>query len=225
MKPRITLAETQLTDGAKLLLEEHDGRRSLTVHGQQICGPSTRSAESELARLGCAPFRPARQPTIWIAGLGLGHMLASAASEIHAKRANFIVAEPVAAIPEWHREFLPDSPFNTDPRVSLENDCTPAALARKQGELHAILLHLDASPLASDNRPWPEHRTWLAAAYDSLQQGGLLAIAASRPDAAMTKRLRQTGFDVAEYTVPASPGAKKSRMLPIWLGRKGKYAG
>ena len=44
MKPRITLAETTLPDDSPLKLEEHDGRMSLVIHGQQICGSATRSA-------------------------------------------------------------------------------------------------------------------------------------------------------------------------------------
>jgi hypothetical protein len=50
MKPRIILAEAPMPDGSALRLEEHDGRMSLLIHGQQICGPATRAAEEELAR-------------------------------------------------------------------------------------------------------------------------------------------------------------------------------
>ena len=59
MKPRITLAEIRLPDGSTLTLQEHDGRKSLLIHGQQICGPATRAAEEELARLGHATVAPA----------------------------------------------------------------------------------------------------------------------------------------------------------------------
>jgi hypothetical protein len=225
MKPRITLAETPLPDGGSLTLQEHDGRKSLLIHGQQICGPATRAAEEELARLACAPFRPARQPKLWFAGLGLGHSLAAAASELKQKRGTFIVAEPLAAVPEWHRQYLPDSPLLTEPRVVLENDCGPSALTRQAGLLHAILVHLDASPTGPGNRPWVEDRRWLSAAYEALQAGGLLAIAGSRPIANLTRRLQRSGFEVAEFAVPASPNAKKSRMQPIWLARKGRAAG
>jgi spermidine synthase len=225
MKPRITLAETALPDGGSLTLQEHDGRKSLLIHGQQICGPATRAAEEELARLACAPFRPARQPKLWFAGLGLGHSLAAATAELKQKRGTFIVAEPLAAVPEWHRKYLPDSPLLNDPRVVLENDCGPSALTRQAGLLHAILLHLDASPTGSGNRPWVDDRRWLSAAYEALQAGGLLAIASSRPVANLTRRLQRSGFEVAEFTVPASPNAKKSRMQPIWLARKGRAAG
>ena len=225
MKPRITLAETRLPDGSTLALQEHDGRKSLLIHGQQICGPATRAAEEELARLACAPFRPARQPKLWFAGLGLGHALAAATAELHQKRATFIIAEPLTELPEWHRRFLLDSPLLTDQRVVLETDCSPAALIRQAGLLHAILLHLDTSPAGPNNRPLADDRRWLAAAYEALQAGGLLAIAGSRPVANLTRRLQRSGFEVAEFSVPASLDARKSRLLPIWLARKGKGAG
>jgi hypothetical protein len=67
-----------------------------------------------------------------------------------------------------------------------------------------------------------DDRRWLAAAYEALQAGGLLAIAGSRPVANLTRRLQRAGFAVAEFTVCAAPDAKKSRLLPIWLARKGK---
>jgi spermidine synthase len=208
-----------------LALQEHDGRKSLLIHGQQICGPATRAAEEELARLACAPFRPARQPKIWFVGLGLGHTLAVVATELRQKRASFIVAEPLAALPDWHRQFLPDSPLVTDARFVVENDSTSAALTRHAGLLHAILLHLDASPTGPGNRPWVDDKRWLGAAYEALQAGGLLAIAGSRPVANLTRRLQRAGFQVAEFTVPASPDARKSRLLPIWLARKGHATG
>ena len=224
MKPRITLAEAELADGNTLALQEHDGRKFLLVHGQQICGPATRAAEEELARLACAPFRPARQPKIWFCGLGLGHTIAAVARELPQKRASLIVAEPMAAIPEWHRAHIPDSPLLTEPRVLLENDCSPQALIRQAGSLHAILVHLDASPSGPRNRTWIDERRWVSAAFEALQQGGLLAIAGSRHVANLTRRLQGSGFEVAEFTVPSSPNAKKPRFLPIWLARKGKAA-
>lgn len=225
MKPRITLAETPLPEGGVLSLQEHDGRLSLLIHGQQICGPATRASEEELARLACAPFRPARQPKLFFIGLGLGHALAAAAAELKQKRGTLIVAEPLAALADWHKKHLPESPLLTDPRVALENDCSPAALIRQAGLLHAILLHLDASPAGPGNRPWVDDRRWLSAAYEALQPGGLLAIAGSRPVANLTRKLQRYGFEVAEFTVPASPNAKRSRMQPIWLARKGRAAG
>jgi spermidine synthase len=225
MKPRITLGECPLADGGSLVLQEHDGRRYLLIDGQQICGPATRAVEEELARLACAPFRPARQPKIWFAGLGMGHSLAAAAAELKQRRATLIVAEPVAALVDWHRRHLAESPLHADGRIVLENDCGAAGLHGHGGQLHAIVLHLDASPAGPGQRPLVDDRGWLAAAYEALQAGGLLAIAGSRPVKSLTRRLQRAGFEVAEMTAPVSPVAKKSRFAPIWLARKGRAAG
>jgi len=221
MKPRTTLAETRLPDGATLALQEHDGRLSLVIHGQQICGPATQAAERELARLACAPFRPARQPKLWIAGFGLGAMVATAADILRQKRATFIVAEPLAELVDWHRAHLPGSPLHEDARIVIEGDAGPSGLLSQIGSLHAILLHLEASPWSPRNRPWPEDPRWLAAAYEALQQGGLLAIAGSRRTPGLAKRLVRSGFEVSVHDVPSAAGARKPRLHPLWLARKG----
>jgi len=221
MKPRINLEETQLPDGSPLVLQEHDGRHYLIVRGQQICGPATRAAEEELARLACAPFRPARQPKIWLIGLGLGHTLAAVIKELPQKRAVFTVAEPLEKLPGWIRTHLPAGPLD-DPRVILQNDPGPTALHRQDGQLHAILTHLDASPTGPRNRPWVDERRWVSAAFESLQPGGLLAIAGSRYSPDLTRKLQGSGFEVAEFTVPVSPNAKRPKLQPIWLARKGR---
>jgi hypothetical protein len=225
MKPRKTLAETHLPDGTTLVLQEHDEKLSLVIQGQQICGPTTHAAESELARLACAPFRPVRQPKLWFAGLGLGTMVGTAADALRQKRATFIVAEPVAALVDWHRSQVSSSPLQQDARIIIEPDAGPAGLMRHAGSLHAVLLHLEASPWSPQNRPWAEDPRWLAAAYEALQPGGLLAIAGSRGLAGLTKRLLRSGFDVSTHSVPSAPGARKPRLHPLWLARKGGKGG
>lgn len=222
MKPRISLEQTHLPDGTSLVLQEHDGRYYLLVQGQQIAGPGTRSAEEELARLACAPFRPARQPKIFLIGLALGETLAGVVGALPQKRASIIVAEPRTDLPIWHRRHFPGSPLHNDSRITLTQDPSPAGLAHHAGTLHAIIIHLDTSPATESNRPWVDDRRWLAAAYESLQAGGLLAIAASRPVPNLTRRLQRCGFAVAEHLIPLAPNAKKTRLQPIWLARKGR---
>jgi spermidine synthase len=221
MKPRITLAESTSEDGSPLELQEHDGRRYLIVQGQQICGPATRAAEEELAKLAAAPFRPARQPRIWMIGLGLGHMLKSIIQELPQKRAVYTVAENRSELIDWNRQFFPETPLN-DPRVVIESDPGANALNKQSGCLHAILIHLDSAPMASKQRLFVNDKRWIAATYEALQPGGLLAIAATRNVPNLTRNLERDGYEVVEHFVPSSPMAKKPRLLPIWLARKSR---
>lgn len=223
MKPRITLGETTLEDSSRLELQEHDGRRYLLVHGQQICGPATRATDEELAKLAAAPFRPARQPRIWMVGLGLGHMLEAIIRELPQKRAVYTVAESRNKIVEWNREFFPETPLN-DPRVVIESDSSANALNKQSGCLHAIMIHLDSAPLAGKGRLYINDKRWMSATYEALQPGGLLAIASTRKLPTLTRNLEREGYEVVEHMVPAVPMAKKTRLIPIWLARKSRGA-
>lgn len=226
MKPRITLAETRLPDGSPLELIEHDSLLSLEIHGQQICGAATRAAEQEAAKLACAPFRPARQPKLLLLGLGLGQMLETIVTELKQKRGRFLVAEAIAELPDWHRQHLPESPLLTDARVELLEGPVDADLLKPMaGSLSAIITHLDVALPGPRNRPWVEDRRWLAMARDALQDGGLLAIAGSRRQGGIHRLLQRAGLELAEHEVAISPKSKNSRMMPIWLGRKGRHSG
>jgi len=221
MKPRITLAETRLDDGTSLELQEHDGRRYLLVGSQQICGPATRASEEELAKLAAAPFRPARQPQVWVVGLGLGAMLKAIMEQLPQKRAIFTVAENRDELVDWNRKFCPESPVDDD-RLLFEGDIGAQALNKRSGELHAILIHLDSAPLAGKDRALVNDKRWVSSAYQALQPGGLLAIASTTKMPNLTRNLERDGFEVVEHFVPASPLAKKPRFVPIWLARKSR---
>ncbi|MDP4625683.1 MAG: hypothetical protein NWT08_11165 [Akkermansiaceae bacterium] len=221
MKPRITLAETTLDDGSPLELQEHDGRRYLLVQGQQICGPATRTAEEELAKLAAAPFRPARQPRIWMIGLGLGHMLGAIIKELPQKRAVYTVADNRDFLIDWNRKFFPETPLE-DSRVVIETDPGANTLNKQSGCLHAIMIHLDSAPLGSKGRLLINDKRWMAATFEALQPGGLLAIASTRKMPTLTRNLEREGYEVVEHLVPSSPMARKPRLLPIWLARKSR---
>src|SRR5690606_29799437 len=102
-------------------------------------------------------------------------------------------------------------------------DFGPAALQQHLGTLHGVLIHLETAPLGPDLKPWTEQARWIGAVYESLVQGGMLAIAASKPNPRLRRRLQHAGFAVADHFVPSSPNARKPRMLPIYLARKGKF--
>lgn len=221
MKPRTIIAETTLPGGAVLALQEHDGRRYLVSDGVQTAGPATRASEREMARLGCAPFRPARQPKILLAGLALGEALAGVTEALPQKRATFIVAEPLDDLVAWHREHFPESPLVTDQRVVRQNDVGIAGLTAHQGTLHAVLLHADTAPPGPDGRPLLDDRRWLTAAYDALQPGGLLVIASSTRFPQIDRTLARAGFKVVESDIEAVPNARRPKRHFLWLARKG----
>lgn len=223
MKPRINLAETTLPDGSNLTLQEHDSRHYLLVHGQQICGPASRAAEEEMAKLAAAPFRPARQPRVWLVGIGLGHMLKSIIAELPQKRAVYTIADNRSDLIQWNREFFPETPLS-DPRVTIEPDSGPGALNKNSGCLHAILLHLDGAPLGSRGKLLVNDKKWLSATYEALQPGGLIAIASTQKMPNLTRNLEREGYEVVEHLIPAVPNARKPRLLPIWLARKSRDA-
>lgn len=224
MKPILTIAETSLPDGSTLTLQEHDGRRYLLSDNVQIAGPGTRVSERELARIACSPFRPVRQPRIWVTGLALGETLEGLAESVPQKRAIFFVGEGCDELADWHREFYPEGVFSTDKRVERVKGCDAGALNSVDSPLHAILLHADTAPLHPRGRGLYEDRRWLSIAYDALQEGGLLAIASSKRIPKMDRNLENAGFKVAYHQIDAIPNARRPRFHHLWLARKGEYS-
>lgn len=223
MKPRLVIATTPLPSGGTVELIEHDGRAYFHLHGQQLAGPGTARSEEALVRLACAPFRAVRQPRVLVLGLAFGRVVAAALAALPQQRARFTVAEPLEALIGWHRGGLAglDPRLLDDPRVEVVV-AAPGAALRAGGPWHAILLHADAGPLVHDGRgesPVVDGR-WLSAARDAVVGGGLLAIAAARPQPGLRRRLESAGFDVAESFVEAVPQAKRPRQHPLWLARR-----
>ncbi|MBB5352900.1 hypothetical protein HNR46_003149 [Haloferula luteola] len=222
MKPRVFLEQIQLPSGATLCLHEHDGRHQLSLEGEPLAGPQTRAGELALAELALSPFRPVRQPVIYLAGLGLGATLAAVKATLPQKKGCYWVAEPCEALPRWVSTHV-DPSLLDDPRVILETSISPGDLARHQDEIHAILVHADTAPPAESGGLLVNQSRWLAAAYDALKEGGLLAITALRPIPKLEALLRRAGFEVAHHEIESSPQARRPRRLPLWIARKGKF--
>lgn len=219
MKPRIILSQAQLPDGGILELHEHDSQHYLHLHGQQLGGLLTRSIEAELAQIGTHPFRPARQPKIFILGLGLGSLLSSVCSTIVQKRARFTVYEPMPDLIAWQKQFFPQSSLLTDARADATLQLTPSSLARENGTIHCILTHTDSCPMEK-GRLIIDDKRWLGAARDALQPGGLIGVASLRRVPSLFGRLKSAGFEVTEHFVEGNANARKPRNYPILLARK-----
>lgn len=227
MKPTVQLAEATTPEGAQLVLSEHDGHYFLTVDGAPLMTSFAHGAEEQLARLACAPFRPAAQPRILIGGLGLGYTLAAACAALPQKRAAFTVAEPIPEIVPWNREHLahlhPD--LWEDPRIQVHTKDVRDLLQEAEEAYHAVLLDTGKGPEAfSGSRNDPLHTpNGLKIAAKALKEGGLLAVWSATDDRSFDKRLRQAGFEVTRELVPAVHKGKQKRQHIIWLARRGTY--
>lgn len=216
MKPLTKLGEKALESGSVWELWERDGVLTLQLDGMPCANSFTYGSEEAMAELATSPITRAGQPCIMIAGLGLGYGLAKAMQCLPKEKARFIVAEPVAEIVKWNREFGENKALWEDKRVSTE-PATAAELCRKRtGSLHAILLrsaHTRCEMTLGDAQAY----------FNALKGGSLLAINLSKADKKLEATLRRAGFEVSSTTVPASSKGKQLRLHTIVLARRGRF--
>ena len=216
MKPLTKLGEQQMEDGSLWELWERDGELSLQHDGLPCATSFTHGSEDSMAEIATSPITRATQPCIMIAGLGLGYGLAKAMECLPKEKARFIVAEPVAEIVKWNREFSENKALFDDKRVSTE-PASAAELCRKRtGSLHAILLrsaHTRCEMTLGDAQAY----------FNALKGGSLLAINLSKADKRLEATLRRAGFEVSTTLVPASSKGKQLRLHTLVLARRGRF--
>ena len=216
MKPLTKLGEKVLENGSVWELWERDGVLTLQLDGMPCANSFTYGSEEAMAELATSPITRAGQPCIMIAGLGLGYGLAKAMECLPKEKARFIVAEPVAEIVKWNREFSENKPLFDDKRVSTE-PASAAELCRKRtGSLHAILLrsaHTRCEMTLGDAQAY----------FNALKGGSLLAINLAKADKRLEATLRRAGFEVSTTLVPASSKGKQLRLHTLVLARRGRF--
>ena len=216
MKPLTKLGEKVLENGSVWELWERDGVLTLQLDGMPCANSFTYGSEEAMAEIALSPITRAGQPCIMIAGLGLGYGLAKAMECLPKEKARFIVAEPVAEIVKWNREFSENKALFDDKRVSTE-PASAAELCRKRtGSLHAILLrsaHTRCEMTLGDAQAY----------FNALKGGSLLAINLSKADKRLEATLRRAGFEVSTTLVPASSKGKQLRLHTLVLARRGRF--
>ena len=216
MKPLTKLGEKVLENGSVWELWERDGVLTLQLDGMPCANSFTYGSEEAMAELATSPITRAGQPCIMIAGLGLGYGLAKAMECLPKEKARFIVAEPVAEIVKWNREFSENKTLFDDKRVSTE-PASAAELCRKRtGSLHAILLrsaHTRCEMTLGDAQAY----------FNALKGGSLLAINLAKADKRLEATLRRAGFEVSTALVPASSKGKQLRLHTLVLARRGRF--
>lgn len=216
MKPLTILAKEQTEDGSLWELWERDGELTLQHDGLPCASSFTHGSEDAMAEIATSPITRASQPCIMIAGLGLGYGLAKAMECLPREKARFIIAEPIAAIVEWNREWGEHKELLQDKRVSIETAAAVELCRKRTGSLHAILLRHAYGRC--------ELSLGEAQAYfNALKGGSLLAITVSRRDKRLESTLVRAGFDVSAASVPASSKGKQQRQHLVVLARRGRY--
>ena len=227
MKPQIILAETTTPEGEPLTLVSHDGYFHLQSRGEKLMTTFSHGSEEELAHLGCAASRPARQPIVLIGGLGFGYTLAAATEALPQKGAKFVVAEQSPEIVNWNQTHLRElhPKLWEDDRILIEPVPVQNLIQENEETFAAILLDVDNGPWAFQDEANEAlySLNGLHAAKQALKTGGVLAIWSVRHDKAFEKTLLKAGFTVTCEKVPATKKGKQNRFHTIWLARKGEY--
>lgn len=179
-------------------------------------------SEAALATLAAKKIEKVAKPTVLIGGLGMGFTLRAALGALGSK-AEIMVAELVPAVVTWARgpmaEIFGDS--LNDPRVTIRESDVTEIIRAHRSKFDAILLDVDNGPegLTRKANDALYDASGLEAARIALKPGGVLAVWSSGPNAAFTKRIRKSGFDVNEVAIRATGKGGGARHV-IWIAAK-----
>ncbi len=218
---RLDTARVPGSDG-ELRLMQRGAEFSIKLGQNELMNSRLSGSEAALATLACKKIEAVKNPHVLIGGLGMGFTLRAALAVLGAK-AEIVVAELVPAIVGWARgpmsELFGDS--LNDPRVSVRETDVAGVIGSHAGAFDAILLDVDNGPegLTRKSNDALYDRKGLQAARAALRPKGVLAVWSSGPNAAFSKRLMESGFDVNEVPVRATGRGGGSRHI-IWIATK-----
>ncbi|WP_265561724.1 polyamine aminopropyltransferase [Sphingomicrobium arenosum] len=225
MLPRKTIAEARIPGGDTLRLVSHGRDFIVMLSRDELMGTRMQYSEEQLAVLTLQRLK-AQSPRLLIGGYGLGFTFRAALERLP-RDGKATVAEVVPEILDWARgplEHLTGASLD-DPRGEVVIDdvaaLIEAAALGKRPRWDAILLDVDNGPdgiVRADNERLYDHGG-LDMARDALARGGILAVWSAAPDAAFTRRLRDTGMAVETLTVRARPN-NKGPYHTIWFAQK-----
>lgn len=205
--------------GEELRLYRHDRDFMIVLDRNELMSTRMSGSEAALATMTCARLTGRNKPHLLIGGYGMGFTLRAALAAL-GKDARITVAELVPEIIEWASEPMRDLTAGCldDPRVRLVNGDVGDAIVFGRGMYDAILLDVDNGPDgltrgANDRLYSPQG---LAAARCALKPGGVLAIWSAAPDAAFSRRLAKSGFQVEEVAVRGRSNGKGPSHV-IWF--------
>jgi spermidine synthase len=224
MKPRIRLSKARTPDGGEMVLYQHDRDFYIKVNGQDLMHSRHYESERELARLGCRHLAGHKSPALLIGGLGMGYTLRQALDML-GPNARVVVAELLAEVIEWNREFfgeLNGRPLE-DKRVELRTVDIVELIAHSRSEFDAILLDVDNGPNAvsdSGNRRLYGFEG-IDACRRALRPKGCLAVWSAEPSKEFERVLMDCRFHVRRFRVSAHKGSKSQSRF-VWVASQDK---
>ncbi len=210
--PAGKLAEAMTPDGGRLSLYAHGGSYCIRLNGLQLVHSAAPASELLLGKLGVEGLACRTAPLILVGGLGLGFTLKSVLRNI-GPTARVQVAELVAAVIEWNKQFLSglNGALLQDHRVKIcVGDIWDLLTRAAESSYDAMLFDVDNGPEALVHRQ--NSRLYgcrgLAQIAAVLQPGGRAAFWSANPAPAFAERLSATGLGLRAVSARFQPGAE-----------------
>lgn len=222
MKPRELIGTATVPGGEDLRLFRRGDDFMIVLDRNELMNSRMSGSEEALATLTCARLQGPAKPHLLIGGYGMGFTLRAALGSLP-QGGQATVAELVPEILEWARGPMAAVTAGCldDRRVHVVERDVADVIRQSSGTFDAILLDVDNGPdgLSRSANDRLYSRSGLAAAWEALTPGGILAIWSAAPDPAFTRRLGQSGFSVEEVAVRARSNGKGPRHT-IWFAQR-----
>jgi spermidine synthase len=222
MIPRILIDTAKVPGGdGELRLMKRGDAFSIMLGQNELMSSRLSGSEEALANLACRVIAAIEHPRVLIGGLGMGFTLRAALASL-GPDARIVVAELMPAVVKWA-----EGPMAAifrgsldDPRVSVRVADVGDVIRSGSSAFDAILLDVDNGPeaLTRDANDTLYDLKGLRTTRAALRPGGVLAVWSSGPDASFAKRLRTSGFDVAEHKIRA--GGRRGARHIIWVATR-----
>jgi spermidine synthase len=218
MKPWELIEKAKTVGGTEVTLHRRGDEWMVRCEGAVLMWSQQHGSADVLAKLALRKLEAPRD--VFVGGLGLGYT-ARAALDLLPRAGRLTVAEFTPAIAEWNRTHvghLAKRPLD-DPRTTLFSGDAVAHIYASKALYDALLLDIDNGPDAmvhASNRGLYGDRG-IAACFQALRPGGVLAVWSAAPDDRYLKRLELAGF-VASSSKVAAGGIHGGPRDVIFLG-------
>jgi spermidine synthase len=219
--PRELVAVAEVPGGQPLRLVRRGGDHMILLDRNELMSSRMSGSEALLGTMTIDRLR-SDAPRVLIGGYGMGFTLRAVLGRVGAA-ARVTVAELVPEIIDWARGPMATMTGDCldDPRVTVRIGDVAQSIGVPGASWDAIMLDVDNGPdgVVRDANNGLYSASGLDRARRALAPGGVLAVWSAGSDAAFTRRLKATGFQVEEAQVRARENGK-GPIHTIWFARR-----